>query len=219
MSYVVPRLRQNDPDNTAISIPLRFETSDAALAQALQQNPFVTVIVFYLDGVLRHEVADWRSLLRVLETRENLEQVSLFSSYRNTGAALLGGFLQAIRRNASIRSVGLSSSLLPAAAVSCFVGSATSVSTLSITSFGMMEQPQEGISDLVAALQSNSSIQTLRLCFTHSEIYFISLLQSLRNNTTLKTLQISTGFSRRTSDGGFFCDSTALGIHHVHCTF
>lgn len=64
----------------------------------------------------------------------------------------------------------------------------------------MLGQPQEGTSDLVAALQRNSSIQTLRLRFLYWETYVISVLQSLRDNTTLKTLQISTDFTTPTSD-------------------
>ena len=46
MSYVVEELRQNDPAETCIRILLEYETSDAALAQALEQNPFVTEIEY-----------------------------------------------------------------------------------------------------------------------------------------------------------------------------
>ena len=46
---VVEELRQNDPAKTCIRIRLHDETSDAALAQALEQNPFVTDIVLDVD--------------------------------------------------------------------------------------------------------------------------------------------------------------------------
>ena len=42
---VVQQLRRNDPARTCIHIRLRHETSDADLAQALEQNPFVTDII------------------------------------------------------------------------------------------------------------------------------------------------------------------------------
>ena len=71
---IVEELRQNDPAMKSVSIFLRHETSDAALAQALEQNPFVTDIILNLDGVQR---ADWNALLRVIATRANLEQVAL----------------------------------------------------------------------------------------------------------------------------------------------
>ena len=41
---VIEELRQNDPDNTVIWIRLRDEPREADLAQALEQNPFVTDI-------------------------------------------------------------------------------------------------------------------------------------------------------------------------------
>jgi len=202
MSYTVQRLRQNDPDNTTIGIFLQFEPSDAALAQALQQNPFITSITFHLDGVFRHEEADWQCLLPVLEMRDNLKQVFLSGSHHGfSGAALLPAFLQAIRRNACIRSLGLSSLFLPAAAVSSFIGSATSLSRLSIASSIMVGQSQGGTSDLVAALQRNSSIQTLWLSLVQNDIFVTSVLQSLRASTTLKTLHISTGLSTRRITG------------------
>ena len=42
MVTVMEELRQNDPEVTGIRIPLTWETSDAEVAQALQQNPFIT---------------------------------------------------------------------------------------------------------------------------------------------------------------------------------
>ena len=71
---VVERLLRNDPAITDISIHLRLEPSDADLAQALEQNPFVTEIDLNLKGV---RDTDWNSLLRVIATRANLETVKL----------------------------------------------------------------------------------------------------------------------------------------------
>ena len=69
---VIEELRQNNPALTTINIALRSVPSDADLAQALEQNPFVTVIWVDLEGEQR---ADWNSLLRVIATRANLETV------------------------------------------------------------------------------------------------------------------------------------------------
>ena len=71
---VVQLLRQNNPARTSIWIELRDETSDADLAQALEQNPFVTDIVLDLEGV---QQTDWDSLLHVIAARANLEKVKL----------------------------------------------------------------------------------------------------------------------------------------------
>ena len=80
---VVHTLRQNDPEKTAIRIELREEeTSDENLAQALEQNPFVTEIELDLEGEQR---ADWDSLLRMIATRANLEKVRLESANYSSG--------------------------------------------------------------------------------------------------------------------------------------
>ena len=75
---VIEELRQNNPTRTCIWIRLRDETSDADLAQALQQNPFVTEIGLDLEEEQR---ADWDSLLRVIATRANLETVKLQDAF------------------------------------------------------------------------------------------------------------------------------------------
>ena len=71
---VVELLRQNDPARTRIWIHLRDEnSSDAELALALEQNPFVTAIALEFAGV---QTTDWGALLRVIAARENLGKVS-----------------------------------------------------------------------------------------------------------------------------------------------
>jgi len=114
---VVHRLRLNNPARTRFSILLRGETSDANLAQALEQNPFVADIVLDLDGVQR---TDWDSLLRVIGTRANLETMKvwdpMFAERRSTcnvPAALVRSILRAIQRNSSIQKVDLRYLRLP----------------------------------------------------------------------------------------------------------
>ena len=102
---VVELLRLNDPAGKDISIDLRRETSDADLAQALEQNQFVTCIRVDLEGEQR---PNWDSLLRVIATRDKLEKVFLWDAESTedrtaTTAALVREFLQAIPRNTAIR--------------------------------------------------------------------------------------------------------------------
>ena len=77
MVGVTEELRRNDPERTRFYIPLRDERSDAALAQALEQNPFVTEINVDLEGEEQRSADYWNSLLRVIATRANLETVKL----------------------------------------------------------------------------------------------------------------------------------------------
>ena len=112
---VVQLLRQNNPARTRIRIILGDETSDADLAQALEQNPFVTEMELVLYCV--HERADWDSLLRVIATRANLAKVSLqdayFADQRNAPAMLVRLILRAIQQNTSVRSIELAVATSP----------------------------------------------------------------------------------------------------------
>jgi len=63
---VVDLLLQNDPARTRITMRLRDEPSDADLAQALEQNPFITGIDLDVHGAQR---SAWDSLLHVIATR------------------------------------------------------------------------------------------------------------------------------------------------------
>jgi len=105
MVGVIEELRQNDPAKTCIRIRAADETSDAALAHALEQNPFVREIVLDLYGG-EQGAADWDSLLRVIEMHANLETVRLADTIsaerRNALSALVSPILQAIQQNTAI---------------------------------------------------------------------------------------------------------------------
>ena len=95
----VDRLRQNDPARTSINIRLRSETSDADLAHALGQNPFVTEIWVDFQHVQHVQPTDWGSLLRVIATRETLVKINLkdrvyYPPVRRAPPALIRAFLQ-----------------------------------------------------------------------------------------------------------------------------
>ena len=205
---VVQRLRQNDPAETRIHIDLRIEPSDADLAEALEQNPFVAEIEFNLYSEYSEQRADyWNSLRRVIATRANLETVKLRSARRNNPAGLVRAFLQAIQQNTAIQRVMLLWLRLPTD-ISAFLNSASS-----ITSFGLhgceMEpaaEREQGASDLVAALQRNANIKSLELGMLE-DIYTIPILEGLRLNTAVKTFTFSSFVP--------FSDAASRAVQHL----
>ena len=182
-------VRINNPGGTSIFIRLRHETSDADLAQALEQNAFVTSIniLVYFDPAV--QLADWGSLLRVIATRENLVKVTLTAAQgRNAPHTLVRAFLRSIQQNASIRCVLLQSLRLPPD-VSSFVDTASAIASFSFWNCDFAPTDREhGIRDLAAALQRNTNIERLQLSI--SEGYAIPVLQGLQSNDFLKSLAI-----------------------------
>jgi len=202
---VIERLRRNDPAVTCMVIDLSDQTSDVELAQALQQNPFITDIKLYLDGV---QTTDWNSLLQVIATRFNLETMKLQDAFaaenRNAPAALVSRILHAIQQNNSVQAVGLVGLHLPAD-VSTFVDTASSVTSFSVCNCDMEPAEQEqGTRDLAVALQRNTSIEYLDICFL-DDMYAIPILQGLRSNVSLSTLAV----------GGDFLDATTWQIQQL----
>jgi len=185
---VVPALRRNDPATTRIEIHLRNETSDAELALALEQNPFVIAVLLTLTTV---QSTDWRDLLRLIETRENLKAVTLIDSQsaeaRNAPRALVSAILRAIQQNTAIQCVYFDNFRLPAD-ISTFVDTASSVTLFSLNRCDVAPSEQEDRTrDLAAALQRNTNIKGLQLCFL-DDVYMCSILQSLRANSTLEMI-------------------------------
>ena len=189
----VHQLRRNDPARTGIYISLCHETSDANLAQALAQNPFVTSICVDLDDDSQEPIGS--SLLRVIATRGNLEVVQLWDTAvpaegRIAPPALVRAFLLAFQQNTAIRAVHLEFLRLPAD-VSTFVDTATSITSFSLSKCDMdPAERDQGTRDLAAALQRNTNIKTLELGGLDA-FYTIAILRSLRANTSLKTFAFS----------------------------
>ena len=188
---VVELLRQNDPARTSVRIRLCDEySSSAALALALEQNPFVTEIDVEFARV---QTTEWGALLRVIVTRENLGKVTLRDAYyadeRNAPPTLVRAFLRSIQQNNSIRCVLLQSLRLPAD-VSTFVDTASSITSLILSScdFAPTER-DDGTRDFAVALQRNTNINTLELGFM-DDSSAVPILQSLQANVSLKTLVI-----------------------------
>jgi len=161
---------------------LRDETSDADLAQALEQNLFVTEIEMSLDG---ERGANWNYLLRVIATRANLKTVELHSA-RNA-LALVRSILQAVQQNTSIRNVKLWQLRLPTD-ISTFMDNMSSITSFSIWDCDIeaVEHDQGARRRLAAALQRTTNIETLELRIL-ADTDAIPILQSLRSNAHLKT--------------------------------
>jgi len=215
---IVQQLRQNNPAMTSVRILLRLETSDADIAQALEQNPFVTDIVLDLGGV---QQANWHSLLRVIATRANLERVELMEEVaprrllpgENTApaavvpAALVRSSLQAMQQNTAILSVKLAGLHLPTE-ISMFVNTASSITSFCLDTCDMepaerdqgagelaadmepAERDHQGARELAAALHRNTNIKLLEL-FQLKGTYFLPILEGLRSNVSLKTFIFS----------------------------
>jgi len=186
---IVEELRQNDPARKSIRIHLMLESSDAALAQALEQNPFVTDIVVGLQQGVQQ--TDWDSFLRVIATRAKLETVRLLDAVdpeeRTAPVGLVRSILQAIQQNTSIQSVELWWLRIPTE-ISTFVNTASSVTTFSLSHCEMDPADREqGARDLAAALQRSTSIQSLKICELDG-IFTIPILEGLRSNISVKTL-------------------------------
>ena len=183
---VVEELRQNDPEMTAIRIALFDETSD--LAQALEQNPFVTEIE--LDLRFNDEQrGDWNSLLHAIATRAILEKVKVQDvrfGQRYTPAALVRSILQAIQQNTAIRNVELLRLRLPTD-ISTFLDTASSIASFTLSDCDMEPTEREqGTRALAAALQRNTNIETLKLS-NLPDLYTTAILESLRSNSSMKT--------------------------------
>jgi len=208
---VIEQLRQNDPARTRIWINLCDETSDgdtdADLAKALEQNPFVTAISFYFGDW--EQQTDWNHLLRVIAMRTNLETVTFYDAVtveeRTAPAALLRSILQAIQQNTAIRNVELDWLRLPTD-ISTFLDNMPSITLLSIYGCDMefLRVSEQGARSLAVALQRNTNIETLKL--SGCDIYAVSILEGLRLNTAVKSF---TFFPSR------YLDATSHALHHL----
>ena len=192
----VEELRQNDPERTRIRIWLHDERSDADLAQALEQNPFVTEIEIGLHGV--QQQAHWNSLLGVIATRANLEEVTLQDAFnpeqRTAPVGLVHAILRAIQQNTTIQSVELK--WFPDAYNTAILEGLRS--NISVKSFIFSPGSTTNISDATShALQqllvSTTSIQRfeLRLVAFTDEQPFRPIAQGIINSECVAELKLS----------------------------
>jgi hypothetical protein len=180
-------LLRNDPRVTCVRILLRYFDDDE-LSEALRMNEHVSHIQLNFYDLT--SITNWDSLLRVLSTREILENVALQmrSIYRTEGETeLVTPFLLAIQQNPSMLNVEFNALLLSGDAMASFIDSAPSLTELSIRTCDMVAPG--GVLAVAAALRRNTNIQRLKLVWL-DEMYVIPIVRSLTSNTTVKTLYL-----------------------------
>ena len=124
-----------------------------------------------------------------------------FDEQRN--ASLVRSILRAMQQNTAIRTVELAWLRL-STDISTFVDNASS-----ITSFTLCEcDGGQGANDLAAALQRNTNIESLELLL--DDIYAVPILEGLRSNVFLKTINFTPAYS-----AAEVLDATSHALQHL----
>jgi hypothetical protein len=190
-------LLENNPRETFFKFHLQHFNSDD-LSEALRTNEHVKIIELEFLGLTNN--SNWDSLLRVIATREILENVTLRGGLNIRGLPrfynfdLVPPFLLAIQQNPRIQSVAFSSLHLSGNVIASFLDTATFVTTLELGEGDMLAPG--GVLAVAAALQRNTNILRLKLSNLRlklrclAEMYMIPIVRSLASNTTLTTLQL-----------------------------
>ena len=194
----VQLLRQNDPTRSLIEIRLRQAEDDATLAQALEQNDFVTHMELDLTDLINIPVTrQWPELLRVIATREQLELVHLESAGiwgdGDDSTRRARAFVLAIQQNSNIRSVAFASAM-PRQVLTSFldhVGAHLKALELTAVAGNAVEDARE----VALALQRNSSIESLTLWMGLPGGFMQVILDNLASNSVVKRLVVSSIFS------------------------
>ena len=185
---VVQSLRQNDPTLSFIRIDLQqrhweWPDDDDALAQALEQNNFVTEIFF----VNIPSSLILPRFLRVIATREQLDTVRL-GRYVGEGADFGGllAFVRAIQQNPNIRSVGFASEM-PRQILTSFVDDdlGTNLKALELTAVtgNSVRAAFDNAYEVGWALWKNENIESLEsltLRVNSDDVFVRNILGSLQ---------------------------------------
>jgi len=185
MSLALEMLRRNDPQQTRVEIRLD-EEDDAAIAQALEQNQYVSHIRLNLG----QRNTDWNHLHQVLATRRNLVQFVLLCIPSIPGGRIRP-ILQAIQQNASVRVVEYFHNTWEAEDLCSFLDAAVHITDLALVRCDLTGGEQ-GARDVTAVLQRNINIKTLTLCSVGP--FLDTVLEGLISNTCLKKLVIGDVF-------------------------
>ena len=183
-STAMERLWENDPHQIEIMIFLDHENDDASIAQALEQNQYVSKVV--LCPTRRN--ANWDHLFRVLATRRNLVHFEFFDHHDRSlraPAERIRPILQALQQNASVRSVELGGNFLSPEDLCSFLDAAVHVTDLTLRNCDLTGGEQEA-RDVAVALQRNTNIVSLKLlCFDR---FLDTILGGLVLNTGVRNL-------------------------------
>jgi len=177
-------LRRNDLFQNSVNIDLDTERDDAVIAQALEQNQYVSKLTL----LPAQRDANWDHLCQVLAAHRNLVHFVLFDSLR-APTERIRPILQAIQQNASIRIVEFYRNTWEAEDLCSFLDAARHVTDLTLHRW-RLTGGQHGARDVAVALQRNTSIVTLKLhC---CDRFLNSVLEGLVSNTCVRNLVIFT---------------------------
>ena len=181
-------LRENQPGVTEVFIDLHHFAHSDELSEALQSNTFVNKIGLALAyAELESIVSNWTPLLRIIATREILEEVSLRGTKGHYEFERVAPFFLAIQQNPRIHTVNFDRVQLPGDSTVSLLDTATSLRTLGISECDI-EAP--GSLAIGAALQRNSNIQGLSLHGRYYSKDLIPVVSGLASNASVKELAL-----------------------------
>ena len=161
---------------------------DAAIAHALEQNQYVSKVLLRLT----QRDANWDHLYRVLATRGNLVHFVLFdhpAAPVRAPAERSRPILQAIQQNASVRFVELNHNFLSSEDLCSFLDAAVDVTDLTLNCCDLTVG-EHGARDVAVALQRNTNIVKLKLCWI--DAFLVSILEGLVSNTCVRDFVLET---------------------------
>jgi len=216
MSFAQQLLRRNSPQQTEIRIHLDEEDVDSAIAQALEQNQYVSHV--WLRPSRRN--ANWGDLYRVIATRGNLVHFTLFDNYdllprSRSPAEKFLPILQATQQNTSIRVVAFRWCTLEAGDFCSFLDASVHVTDLMLDHCDFTGGTH-GERDIAAALQRNTNIVTLKLSGVID--FLATILEGLVLNICVRNIFIeqNASFSEATSTAlNGLLESSTGSIQHL----
>jgi hypothetical protein len=166
---------------------LRNHLSAEEWADVLSPSEHVKTIEFYLCHAESAETRNVDSLLRIIATRDILEEVKLFGPTRRP--ELIDRFLLSIQLNPAIHTVRLFYVEVSGTALAGFLDAATSVTTFELHDCSMdAAEREQGVIDLAASMQRNTRVRKLSLCYL-DDVYLCPILSGLATNSHVKELE------------------------------
>jgi len=143
----VASLLENDPARKQIILELRHENDPAALARALRQNDYITIIWFFLEGVA--ENANFDVFLQEVAQHGSLEIA--FVADNRLPSIRSRTFLEAFQQNDRISNVHFRQVLLSGNDVAAMLDNSSSISTVVLERCTV--ESQEAVVAIAAALE------------------------------------------------------------------
>lgn len=186
------RIRRNDPRDTSVRIELDEDFSDAEITEALEQNPHIVAISFWVTVALRN----WPRFLRHLETRNTLQKVHIWLFRVGVPLENITSLLQAIQRNTNVRAILFRGWYeLPVESIVPFLDAAGQIEELGVhCAFENNDPSIDGPALLAVSLQRLTNLRSLTLASNVQSEYLVAIFDNLRLNHSLQSLTV--GFAR-----------------------